>query len=493
MRQRRASKSADSRPLIRDAAVRPQTFDTAFVRVGMVLLAIVVGFVIGFAVRFLMDGSTWLTDRVWKDLGTSLDVAWFPLVTCAVGGLVIGLWTWFSHDRVQPLEHVMGEFKRTGSYRTNGAVRPIVSFLLPLVFGGSIGFEAGLTGIITSACCWIRDKLKEAGLRVASLAEVTIAASMAAIFGTPLAGIVAGAENQPDDKAESVQDWETDEVGRGVAGRRAADNANKSPDANLVEVAGRRANRGFVSRVSETSSLNVDEYTMRRGVKIVLYMAAACGAAGGVAAFSALFGASGGLPRFEPIAATYAELLWAVPCIILAYAMTLVYHGSSFAFDGISRRLGGDMLGTVAAPVIAGIVMGAIAMAFPYVLFPGEAQSEEIMGVWGTWTVVALLATGILKALVTPMCLKMGWMGGSFFPSIFAGVACGYGLAALTGADPMLMVTVTTTAYLAGVTRKPLLSLAILALCFPLTGLLWSGLAAAIGGSLPVPAAWLEE
>ena len=130
-------------------------------------------------------------------------------------------------------------------------------------------------------------------------------------------------------------------------------------------------------------------------------------------------------------------------------------------------------------------------MVFPYVLFPGETQSHELMGTWQTWTVVALVGTGLLKAVATPMCIRMGWMGGSFFPSIFAGVACGYGIAALTGADSMLMVTVVTSAYLAGVTRKPLLSVAILALCFPLTGILWSGLAAVIGGALPVPRTWL--
>ena len=155
--------------------------------------------------------------------------------------------------------------------------------------------------------------------------------------------------------------------------------------------------------------------------------------------------------------------------------------------------MGDDALGTIAKPVIAGLLMGAAAMAFPLVLFPGEVQSEELMTTWTTWTALALIGTGVLKAAVTPMCIRMGWMGGSFFPSIFAGVACGYGLAAITGADPMLMVTVTATAFLAGVTRKPLLSVAILALCFPLTGILWSGLAAVVGGSLPIPRSWLES
>jgi len=109
------------------------------------------------------------------------------------------------------------------------------------------------------------------------------------------------------------------------------------------------------------------------------------------------------------------------------------------------------------------------------------------MATWTTWTAAALLGTGLLKAVITPLCLNMGWVGGNFFPSIFAGVAAGYGLAMLTGADPMLMVTVTTTAFLAGVIRKPLLVLAVLFLCFPVQGIFWMGLAAIIGAALPIP------
>ena len=141
--------------------------------------------------------------------------------------------------------------------------------------------------------------------------------------------------------------------------------------------------------------------------------------------------------------------------------------------------------------MIAGVVMGAVAMVLPYVLWPGEVQTEELMANWTTWTAAALVATGLLKAVITPMCLNMGWVGGNFFPSIFAGVCAGYGLAALTGADPMLMVTVTCTAFLAGVVRKPLLTLAVLFLCFPIEGLIWMGLAAVIGAALPIPRALL--
>ena len=434
----------DPRPYIGDVGRRPQgVVDTATVTIGFVVLALAVGFIIGFAVFCLMNVSTWLTSLLWDTAGSALNVPWFSLAVCTVGGLLIGLWTWWTGDRIHPLEEVLAEFKATGTYRVDGVAKPVVTFLLPLVFGGSIGFEAGLTGLITAGCCWIRDKLKAAGLREAAVADVTIAASIAAIFGTPLAGIVAGAESAPG-KAEDVLE---------------------EPDVN--------------------------DYEMKRGSKIVLYTAAAFGAFGGIAAFSSLFKTTGGLPRFEAISASYAELLWIIPCIIVAYIMTLLFFGSKRLFAGVSARFGDGFAGTVAPPVIAGAIMGAVAMFLPYVLFPGEAQSEELMRSWTTWSALALLGTGLLKAVITPMCLQMGWVGGNFFPSIFAGVAAGYGLAMLTGADPMLMVSVTATAFLAGVIRKPLLVLAVLFLCFPVEGLIWMGLAALIGAALPLPPALL--
>ena len=431
---------------IRDTAQatkRPSGTVTA--TISFVVLALAMGFVIGFAVFAIMNLSTFCTDLLWGKLGGVVGIPIFPLIVCTLGGAVIGLWTWWSNDRVKPLSAVMKEFKQTGSYKTNGAVKPVVTFLLPLVFGGSIGFEAGLTGLITAGCCWIRDMLKKAGLRFAAVADATIAASFAAVFGTPLAGIVAGIESSPNDGSSALE-----EPGLG-------------------------------------------NYDMRRGAKVVLYTSAAFGAFGGIAAFSAIFGASGGLPRFEPIGAVGAEHLWMLLCIVVAYAMTFLFHVSRTLFGRISKGMGESAVSIVVKPIIAGVALGAIACVLPFVLFPGEVQSEELMETWTTWTAVALVGTGVLKAVATPMCIHMGWVGGDLFPSIFAGVSAGYGLAMITGADPMLMVTVTTTAFLAGVLRKPLLALAILLMCFPLNGLLWMGIAAVVGASLPLPRVLLAD
>ena len=446
-RSGRRGRALDERPYIRDVGRAPAgVVDVVTVTVGMVVLALAVGFAIGFLVFLVMNLSTWLTARLWGGyMEGSAPFAFFPVVICTLGGLVIGAWTYFSGNRISSLEEVMVEFRQTGNYDLGGAGKATVSFLLPLVFGGSIGFEAGLTGIITGACCWIRDKLKQAGLREAAVADVTIAASLAAIFGAPFAGIVAGAESAPRDG-----------------------------DDDFTEP-------------------GIDDVNMRRSTKIVLYTAAAFGAFAGIKVFSGLFGVSDGFPRFDSIGADGLGFLWGLAALVAGYVLVLVYFGSQCLFANVAVRAGDGMAGAIIKPVIAGFVLGICAMAFPYVMFPGETQCHELMATWGAWGAFALVMTGLLKAFATPMCIRMGWVGGNFCPSIFAGAAVGYGLATLTGADPVLMVTIAVTTFLAGVIRKPLLAVAILLLCFPAEGIVWMGLAAVIGSLLPVPPVLLGE
>lgn len=431
---------ADSRPFVGESGREfVGKTDRYLTWSAMVVLALLAGFVVGFVVYLLMNLSGWLTTLIWVGVGQRFHIPAFPLICCTIGGIVIGVWHAVSHNSIDDLETVMGDFKRTGAYRLDNPLATTVSFLLPLAFGGSIGFEAGLTGIICAGCCWVRDKLKLAGLRAAGIVDVTIAASLSAIFGAPLAGFVAGLESEGTDTLSGAL-----------------------PD--------------------------VDAYNMRREAKFVLYLSAAVGAFGGIVLFNRIFGTSGGFPRFDEIGATGAEYAWSFVGLVGAYVLLIVFRGVEFGCVRLSRHLDdrGDAA-TIAKPVAAGVILGAIALVAPLVLFPGEEQCVELKEGWRHLAPWALVATGLLKAAVTAMCIKLGWKGGDLFPCIFAGVALGYGLAAITGADPMLMVCVTTTAFLAGVTGKPVLTLAILALVFPLRGILWMGLAAVLGSIAPLP------
>ena len=116
MRRRETKRPVDSRPFIGDVSRKPRgAADIATVTIGMVALALAVGFVIGLAVFAVMNLSTWLTELLWNGATGDLPTPWFPLAVCTVGGAAIGVWTWWSHDRVHPLEEVMAEFKATGT------------------------------------------------------------------------------------------------------------------------------------------------------------------------------------------------------------------------------------------------------------------------------------------------------------------------------------------------------------------------------------------
>ena len=55
---------------------------------------------------------------------------------------------------------VLMRVKKTGRYLYKNIFSIIISALIPLLIGASIGPEAELTGIIAGLCTWVGDKLK---------------------------------------------------------------------------------------------------------------------------------------------------------------------------------------------------------------------------------------------------------------------------------------------------------------------------------------------
>ena len=131
-------------------------------------------------------------------------------------------------------------------------------------------------------------------------------------------------------------------------------------------------------------------------------------------------------------------------------------------------------------------------MVMPMTMFSGESQVEELNVLWTGMGAVALLVLGFAKVFVTSMCVNMGWRGGHFFPIIFAGISIGYGMAMLTGADPVFCLCVVTAALVGGVMRKPVMAVLLLFLCFPILAAIPMLLAAFVGSRLPLPK-WASE
>ncbi|MCQ2964240.1 MAG: hypothetical protein MJ203_01575 [archaeon] len=74
---------------------------------GMILFALVIGFIVGAIVWTIFRFSIVLTDLIW---GTAFNVAnfyWLPLIICAIVGLCIGLFTKYYGNNLHTIEEIV--------------------------------------------------------------------------------------------------------------------------------------------------------------------------------------------------------------------------------------------------------------------------------------------------------------------------------------------------------------------------------------------------
>lgn len=369
----------------------------------------------------------------------------YPLVFCLIGGVVIGIFQKRAGDYPQEMNAVLAEVKATGRYEYRHIPSMFAGALLPLLFGGSIGPEAGLTGVIAGLCTWVGDRLKFMGQEMRELASAGTAAIISAIFSAPLFGLAAPILGYADE----------------------SDNAE-----------------------SDVQNAGTVKLEVPRAKKIAVYLCAIAGALGMFTLLSAVTGSGGGLPHFSEIHVGEAELLWAIPIVLMGVCAGWLFHACGAAVRSLSAAMGERK---VLKGVLAGMFLGTIGIFLPYAMFAGEAQTEMLAESWMSMSALVLLATGFLKVLTTQVCLGFGWKGGHFFPIIFAGISIGYACAALTGIDPVFSLCVCTAGLLGVVMRQPLMTALLLMLCFPVKGILFMLAAAAIGAVIPVPKRFLDK
>lgn len=358
----------------------------------------------------------------------------YPVVFCTLGGFCIGLFNRRFGDYPENMNAVMAKVKATGRYEYDHIGASFFGALLPLLFGGSIGPEAVLTGVIAGLCTWVGDRLRFVGAEMRDLAESGTAAVISAIFSTPLFGLA-------------------------VPMFGAADDSDGKRPASEIRLGASKP------------------------MKIAVYVLATAGALGTMALLGHLFGEGGGLPRFTEIGIGAVELAWMVPLILIGIAAGWLYHLFGLLAGKASGKLGDR---PITKAVLAGAVLGAIGIGLPFAMFAGEDQTSQLADMWVTIPAWALIATGFAKVFTTQLCLNMGWRGGHFFPIIFAGISIGYGMSMLTGIDPVFALCAVTAALVGTVMRQPILTTALLFLVFPIAGMPILLLAAAIGSVIPV-------
>ena len=391
----------------------------------MVLIGCVLGAVLGVLIWTYLYLVHEMTNLLWVYIPSKIGFAYYPIALCLLGGVLIGLMQKKFGRYPKELEDVMTDYKLNRAVRYDNLYIVALAAFLPLVFGGSIGPEAGLTGIIMGLCCWIGDHIKSMAKEDRSFREIGLSATLALIFINPLFGLISPMEFDGD-----------------------------------VEIP--RAPKILINLASVSSAM-------------LAYLSLRNWLGGGL-----------GIVKFSGLQVGTSEWLALLPIALFGCAVGYVYFGVSKLIKVLLKPLAAR---PVTLAIVGGCLLGITGLLFPQVLFSGEAQLRDLQEQWQGMALWLLPFSGFAKFVITEICFESGWRGGKIFPLIFSGVCLGYAVPLVFPVNQIFSLCVVTAVLLAMVIRKPLAVSVLLLLCFPFEALIFIVPAACLGSILPIPKA----
>lgn len=370
---------------------------------------------------------------IWEWGKDSVNFPFYTIAVCLLGGLIIGLYQKKFGSYPEELETVMGKVKKDKYYPYNNVFVICIAALLPLLFGGSIGPEAGLTGVIVGLCYWVGDRIKFVNVHLKEITKIGLSTAIGTIFGAPLFGLVMPIEEKTDYDKEII-----------------------------------------VSKFSKT-------------IYIIVSVMSAFGV---FSLLNSFFGGGIGIPRIEYAKITSSEQIFGIPLALVGVVFGICY----LVFDRFTKSLFTKIqgkIGIVISTMLGGLILGVMGTYFPMTMFSGEESMGEIITTYKEYAPWLLILIGLLKLLMTNVCIKSGWRGGHFFPVIFSGVSVGCGVAILTGLNSAFCMGVITAGLLGVIMKKPFAVSLLLMLCFPLRVIPWLIISAFIGSFIPTK--WLNS
>ena len=369
---------------------------------------------------------------IWEWSKDSVNFPLYTIAVCLLGGLIIGLYQKKFGAYPEELETVMGKVKKDKYYPYHNVFVICIAALLPLLFGGSIGPEAGLTGVIVGLCYWVGDRIKFVNVHLKEITKIGLSTAIGTIFGAPLFGLVMPIEEKTDYDKEIT-----------------------------------------VSKFSKT-------------IYIIVSVMSAFGV---FSLLNSFFGGGIGIPQIEYAKITSNEQIFGISLALVGVVLGICY----LVFDRFTMaffmKLQGK-IGIVISTMLGGLILGVMGTYFPMTMFSGEESMGEIISTYKEYAPWLLILTGLLKLLLTNVCIKSGWRGGHFFPVIFSGVSVGCGVAILTGLNSAFCMGVITAGLLGVIMKKPFAVSLLLMLCFPLRVIPWLIISAFIGSFIPTK--WLN-
>jgi H+/Cl- antiporter ClcA len=360
---------------------------------GLVILLSVAVAVITFAFMAIVhQGTALLWETVAEELG--LDPRLFTVLVCTFGGLLVGLLVKYFGDHSGIFAEVMQEFGKTGRFDYRHAPGIVITALVSLIAGGSLGPEAPLADASGGMGTWLADRLKLNAQETRSVGYSGVSAMLASFITSPIGGPVLGLESaQGTTSGAQTYFWVL------------FPSMLSSAVATVVFVL---LSGGFFETLYRFPA-----YTPRL---VDLAFAAPLGFVGGVTGILFMLSLKWLKQLFQPL------------------KDRLVWRG-----------------------VIGGLGMGIIGALLPLTLFSGESETADLITHAAEIGVVMLIVLGLVKLFATSLLLATGWKGGYIFPIMFASAAMGLALNQLfPDISVAVAVAATMAGALVAVLRAPL-------------------------------------
>jgi H+/Cl- antiporter ClcA len=143
----------------------------------------------------------WLVDTgsavVWQTAAgaTGLPAPIFTFLVCTFGGLLVGIVVKVFGDHSGIFAELMVEFGRTGRFDYRHAPGIVVTSLISLISGGSLGPEAPMADACGGMGTWLADRLKLDARQSRVLGFAGLSGMLAAFITSPFAGAVLALES----------------------------------------------------------------------------------------------------------------------------------------------------------------------------------------------------------------------------------------------------------------------------------------------------------
>lgn len=364
-----------------------------------IIIGLISGSIIWGFIKFMNLGINFF----WDYLPGLLNFKYYTIIVCLLGGLLIGLWKHKFGDLPENLDVVILKVKTNHRYSYNNIFQTIVSALLPLIFGASIGPEAGLSGIIAGLCTWAGDKLKKFNTEIEELTSIGVTATLGTIFVSPIFGFVEPLENE-------------------------------------------------------------DEIRLPKTSKNILYFAAIMSSFGIFIFLNHLTNTKPGLHSLGSASLLDLNYFYVLILVFIGILLAYFYFISHKIVKNIFKCLDDNF---ILKGLTGGLILGIIGTLLPLTMFSGEHQIDIVLKNGVELGLLVLILTSIIKIILTNICIETGLKGGHFFPLIFSGISIGYAMSLLLNMDPIISMSIVTTSFLANILKKPIAVVLLLIILFP--------------------------